>query len=84
MSLFELTDWRVSSQILVLVLVHVAVSPAFAAPKAEKELEIVGWVERVRILDPDVHLDAKLDTGAATSSLDVEIIRKYRKGNKRW
>jgi len=51
---------------------------------AERELEIVGWVERVKLLDPEIHLKAKLDTGADTSSLDVEVVKKFRKNEKRW
>jgi len=57
---------------------------ASAAVTADRDLEIVGWVERARLIDPDVHLKAKLDTGAETSSLDVEIIKKFHKNNKRW
>lgn len=66
---------------ILLLLTALHASPA---PAAEKDLEIVGWVERVRLLDPVVNLDAKLDTGAATSSLDVEILKKYHRGNERW
>jgi hypothetical protein len=55
-----------------------------AAITAKRDLEIVGWVERARLLGPDVNLKAKLDTGADTSSLDVEIIKRFRKDDKRW
>ena len=51
---------------------------------ATRDLEILGWVEYVRVLNPDFTLKAKLDTGAETSSLDAEIIKKFRKGGKRW
>lgn len=54
------------------------------APAQDRDLEIVGWVERVRLLDPDVLMEAKLDTGAETSSLDVEVVRKFHQGGKRW
>ncbi|GAG91366.1 unnamed protein product, partial [marine sediment metagenome] len=48
--------------------------------KAEnRNLEILGWVENVRLMDPDIKLKAKLDTGAETSSLDVNIVKKFRK-----
>jgi len=57
---------------------------ATAAITVNRNLEIVGWVERARLLDPDVHLKAKLDTGADTSSLDVQILKKFRKDEKRW
>ena len=53
--------------------------------KAEnRNLEILGWVENVRLMDPDIKLKAKLDTGAETSSLDVDIVKKFRMDDKRW
>jgi hypothetical protein len=54
--------------------------PAFAGG----DLEILGWVESARLLNPHMDLKAKLDTGAETSSLDAEIIKKFRQGDKRW
>ena len=49
-----------------------------------RDLEIVGWVENVILVGPGIHLKAKLDTGAETSSLDAGIIKKFRKDGKRW
>lgn len=46
-------------------------------------LEIFGWVERVQLLDGDLSVKAKLDTGAANSSLDASDIRSFRRGGKR-
>jgi len=51
---------------------------------ATRKLEILGWVENATLMDPDISLKAKLDTGAETSSLDAEIIKKFRKDGKRW
>lgn len=51
---------------------------------ATRDLEILGWVENAILVDPEISLKAKLDTGAETSSLDAEIIKKFRKGGKRW
>ncbi len=58
--------------------------PASATVIAKRDLEILGWIERVHLLDPEVNLKAKLDTGAETSSLDVEIIKKFHADDKRW
>ncbi len=58
--------------------------PVAATVIVKHDLEIMGWVERVHLLDPEVNLKAKLDTGAETSSLDVEIIKKFREDDKRW
>jgi hypothetical protein len=49
-----------------------------------RDLEIVGWVENAVLAGPGISLKAKLDTGAETSSLDAAIIKKFRKGGKRW
>jgi hypothetical protein len=54
------------------------------AVAAAQDLEILGWVENARLMDPAITLKAKLDTGAETSSLDAEVIKKFRKGGKRW
>jgi len=70
---------------LLFCLLCVTGSPAaFASERVNQDLEIVGWVERARLMDPEVNLKAKLDTGAETSSLDVEIIKKFRKDDRRW
>jgi len=48
------------------------------------DLKIFGWVENVFLPGPGLEIEAKLDTGAETSSLDARIIKKFRKGGKRW
>jgi hypothetical protein len=53
-----------------------------AALAAEKE--IMGWVERVEIVDSELTMKAKLDSGAKTSSLDASDIEIYREDGKRW
>jgi len=77
--------YRVNAAPVLAVLLCLFVSwPASATVIAKRDLEIMGWVERVQLLDPQVHLRAKLDTGAETSSLDVEIIKKFHADDKRW
>jgi hypothetical protein len=49
-----------------------------------RELIILGWVETVLLTEPGYTLRAKLDSGAATSSLDARIIKRFRQGGKRW
>lgn len=48
------------------------------------DLKILGWVENAFLVDPGIEIQAKLDTGAETSSLDARIIKKFRKDGKRW
>lgn len=44
---------------------------------------IFGWLEPVRISDADLTLEAKLDTGATTSSIDAREVKRVRRGSKR-
>lgn len=55
-----------------------------SAHAANRNLEILGWVENAWMHDPEMKIKAKLDTGAETSSLDARIIKKFRKDGKRW
>lgn len=48
--------------------------PALANERPKQE-RILGWLEHVRVEDANLVLDAKLDTGAKTSSIDAEIIK---------
>lgn len=48
------------------------------------DLKIFGWVENAFLPGPGLEVKAKLDTGAETSSLDARVIKKFRKGGKRW
>lgn len=58
-------------------------APAYATAEPS-ELQVLGWVENAYLPDPGIELKAKLDTGAETSSLDARVIKKFRKGGKRW
>jgi hypothetical protein len=64
------------------IVILVAICASVAA--APRELVILGWVEHVVLVEPGFRLRAKLDSGAETSSLDARIIKKFRKGGKRW
>jgi hypothetical protein len=49
-----------------------------------RQLDIFGWVERVRIDAIGLEVKTKLDTGAKTASLDARNIRVVRQGEKRY
>ena len=57
---------------------------ALAAPAAGGEAEIFGWAEPVILEETNYRLEAKLDTGADTSSLDAIDIRRFRRKGKSW
>jgi hypothetical protein len=44
----------------------------------------IGWVENVCIGDLELKLKAKLDTGASTSSVNADIIKTVKRGDKRY
>jgi len=48
------------------------------------DLKILGWVENAYLVGTGMEVKAKLDTGAETSSLGARVIKKFRKGGKRW
>lgn len=48
------------------------------------DLQVFGWVEKVKLLDGDLVVEAVLDTGAQNSSLDATDIRRFRRGGERF
>ena len=68
--------WSILGAILTLV----AGSPA-GAGVAEKD--IFGWAEHVLVGRSQLEMEAKLDTGADTSSIDASNIRRYRNEKKK-
>ena len=68
--------WQCVCAVVLLGLVNLP-SPAVAA-------ETVGWLESVTILPGSRVLDAKLDTGADTSSLDARGIQVLQKNGEDW
>ena len=56
-------------------------APAEKPPGATK---VVGASEKVFLTPPDIHLPARIDTGAATSSVDARDIRHFERDGKKW
>lgn len=54
-----------------------------AAPVGAAEKDIFGWAEHVVIGRSQLEMEAKLDTGADTSSIDASKIRRYRSKDKK-
>ncbi|MBF0357778.1 MAG: ATP-dependent zinc protease [Magnetococcales bacterium] len=58
----------------------------FLAYSHEEKLPVVGYIEKVKIflLPDNIVLKAKIDTGAKTSSLDVDSLAFFSKQSKDW
>lgn len=50
----------------------------------DRAKRILGWVEKVVLIEPGFELKAKLDTGANTASLHAVEIEKYKKDDEWW
>ena len=58
---------------------------ALAAPlQADDDKEIFGYVEDVKVMELDWIMEAKLDTGATTSSIDAREIEAFEKDEEDW
>jgi hypothetical protein len=58
---------------------------AMAAARTQGEKTLLGWVERVWVGESRLELEAKLDTGADTSSIHATRIRRFRsQSGQRW
>lgn len=51
---------------------------------AAGEMQIAGWIERVRLGEEGVILSAKLDTGADNSSLHASAVRSFLRDGRHW
>jgi len=72
------------NKILIKILCVLLLAPTCHAAAETTDLKIFGWVENAFLRGPGMEIQAKLDTGAETSSLDARIIKKFRKSGKRW
>lgn len=58
-------------------------SAGTGAPLKAAEKDIFGWAEHVLVGRSQLEMEAKLDTGADTSSIDASKIRRYRSEDKK-
>lgn len=57
---------------------------AWSARVNAETRQTVGWVENVRLLPEDLLIEAKLDTGADNSSLNVPQLTEFLREAERW
>jgi hypothetical protein len=82
--LVDWTDCFVARRFFLIQLMLAAALVWMDSAVAERdELQIFGWVEKVRLLDGDLAVHALLDTGAQNSSLDATNIRRFRRDGQR-
>ncbi len=80
---------RIPALVLRLLLIFLGICPFYLTQAQEvlseaPELTRFGWIEPVLILNDEVLLKAKLDSGAKTSSLDASNIEYFDWNGKRW
>jgi hypothetical protein len=77
---------RVAPAFVSLVAAFVALLAAVAPSRAAQQdaLPVAGWLERARISPGEVVMEAKLDSGALTSSLHATNIEKFERDGKGW
>lgn len=62
-----------------------SLAPGFAArASAHDGLPVAGWLERARVSPGDIVLEAKLDTGARTSSIHAVNLRRFTRDGEEW
>lgn len=54
------------------------------ADDTPKQKHIMGWVEHIHLLPMDLTVNAKLDSGALTSSIHAEKISHFKRNNEDW
>ena len=58
---------------------------SFAAHASHPDsVPVAGWLERARVSPGDIVLDAKLDSGAHTSSLHATNVQRFERDGKDW
>ncbi|KPK40310.1 MAG: hypothetical protein AMJ69_02800 [Gammaproteobacteria bacterium SG8_47] len=65
------------------VLLLLALSPAWSLAEVGSK-QVVGWVERVRLYPGELELQAKIDTGADSSSLHCTCITPVKRDGASW
>lgn len=69
---------------LALLLLPCGLPAAEPAQTAVNSSHVYGWIETIRLQPDGVELEAKLDTGADTSSLDARNIELFSRDGEKW
>lgn len=75
---------RALSSAAALALALLLPTRCLAAAEEIRAPAIAGWLERAKLVPGEVVVEAKLDTGANTSSLHAPVIQHFARDGKRW
>ncbi|MGB0631811.1 MAG: ATP-dependent zinc protease [Alphaproteobacteria bacterium] len=73
-------NWRFGAMAIAVLMAASAASPSLA----DSSPRVAGWIENAWLINPGMSFEAKLDTGARTSSVHAPGAEIYRKGGKRF
>jgi hypothetical protein len=73
------------AKVIFIVLLFLCDPPGFAEDVPPiKDLQVVGWVERVSLFSTNLKIKAKLDTGARNSSINANHIEEFKRDGENW
>jgi hypothetical protein len=77
---------RIFAMLVLTLMVGIAALPANAGKEAKQPREriVMGWLESVVIEPWGVKLRAKLDTGAKTSAMHAQNMKRFKRNGKKW
>ena len=70
--------------VLVAAFVAVTMCPAATAAETGRMLTVVGYLENAELLPMEFPIQAKMDTGTTTTSINALDIQRYRKEGEDW
>jgi len=78
-------EYEKSAKILYLIIAVLGfIFFVLISPGVSHEKQVVGWLEKVCIYPGNLIINAKLDTGARNSSLNVSHITEFVRNGKQW
>ncbi len=63
---------------------NTSIKPVLPQPEPRQEAKIIGGVETLYILPMEMPFQARMDTGAETSSMDADHIRPFERDGEKW
>lgn len=69
---------------LVIALLATSILPIQTATSSGIEKQVIGWLEHIQLDKTTIRIDAKIDTGADTTSLNASNIKYFTKDHEYW